>query len=316
MTQVPRSVQLESISCPNGCIKESVEVLKGRDRLHNLPGIFSIYRCLECGLERTTPRPTPDTIGFYYPDDYGPYQSLSNRPNRKGLKARIFKFLGLMDRRLPNVMPGRMLEIGCSSGGYMEYAKELGWEVEGIEFSASAANQAIAKGFKVQIGPVESAQAPMQPFNVIVGWMVLEHLHQPIEVLAKLRKWTANDGYLVFSVPDRDSISRRVFKSNCYDLHLPNHLFHFNIDSLRTTLKAAGWRIEKVFWQRNCNTFIKSLEYWATEKNSNITLKFIGLIYNYRIGSYFRLLLSILMGITRQSGRIEVWATPITINTD
>lgn len=311
MTQVPSNVILEHITCPNGCTQESREVLKGRDRLHNLPGTFSIFRCTECGLERTNPRPTPDTIGFYYPDNYGPYQATQIRPPSTGAREKIFKFLGLVDRRLPKLPPGRMLEIGCSSGAYMQYAREQGWEVEGIEFSGSAADQARSKGFKVQTGAVESAAAPEKPYDLIVGWMVLEHLHQPIEVLSKLRTWMSKDGLLVVSVPDRANISRRLFKSNCYDLHLPNHLFHFNVASLEKTLNTAGWRIQKVFWQRNCNTLIKSIEYWAAENNSSITLRLINRINSGRVFSYFKLLLGVLLGITHQSGRIEVWASPI-----
>jgi cyclopropane fatty-acyl-phospholipid synthase-like methyltransferase len=271
---------------------------------------------MECGLERTTPRPTAETIGFYYPDDYGPYQNVSLRPTKHGLKGQIFKFFGLNDRRLPNIKPGRMLEIGCSSGGYMEYATKLGWEVEGIEFSPKAANQARANGLKVQIGTIQSAQPSTKPFNMVVGWMVLEHLHQPIEDLIKLRKWTAKDGYLVILVPDRDNISRSLFKNNSYDLQLPTHLFHFNVGSLKTTLENAGWKIEKIFWQRNCNTFIKSLDYWANKNNKKTVMTLIRILTNGRSGVYLRLLLSILMGILRQSGRIEVWATPINKNED
>lgn len=311
MTQVPSTVKLEHTSCPNGCIQESREVLKGRDRLHNLPGTFSIVRCPECGLERTNPRPTPDTIGFYYPDNYGPYQPTQFRSNSTTLRAKIFNFLGLVDRRLPKSPPGRMLEIGCSSGAYMQYAKEQGWEVEGIEFSASAALHARSKGYHVQIGTVESATAPEKPYNLIVGWMVLEHLHQPIEALSKLRTWIYKDGLLVISIPDRDNISRRLFKSNWYDLHLPNHLFHYNVPSLERTLNTAGWKIEKVFWQRNCSTLIKSFEYWAIENNSTITLKIINRINSGGVFAYFRILLGALLGITQQSGRIEVWASPI-----
>jgi len=316
MTQVPSTVKLEHISCPNGCIQESKEVLKGRDRLHNLPGTFSIVRCPECGLERTNPRPTPDTIGFYYPDEYGPYQATQTRAQTSGAKARIYSILGLEDRKLPKIPPGRMLEIGCSSGSYMEYARDRGWEVEGIEFSPSVADKARSKGFEVQSGPVESASPPKNPFNVIVGWMVLEHLHQPIEVLRKLRSWTSRDGLLIVSVPDRDNIARRIFGSNSYDLQLPTHLFHFNPQSLEKTLNTAGWKVERIFWQRNCNTLMKSIEYWATERDFRFTNRLINASKTGRISSHIRTLLGILLGITKQSGRIEVWATPIDADKD
>ena len=72
---VPAAVTLESQPCPLGCEPNDSTVFTGRDRLHDLPGEFRVVRCQTCGLSRTNPRPTPDTIGFYYPDHYGPYQT-------------------------------------------------------------------------------------------------------------------------------------------------------------------------------------------------------------------------------------------------
>src|SRR3546814_5121300 len=74
-----------------------------------------------------------------------------------------------------------------------------GWEVEGIEPSAHAAHQAMEAGYKVRNVSLEAAGDPQLPFDLIVGWMVLEHLHQPLDVLQKLRSWVRPDGWLVRS---------------------------------------------------------------------------------------------------------------------
>ena len=66
-------VRIEDVSCPLCHLKNDKIILTGHDRIHNLVGKFTIVKCRSCGLMRTNPRPTPDTIGFYYPDDYGPY---------------------------------------------------------------------------------------------------------------------------------------------------------------------------------------------------------------------------------------------------
>lgn len=56
-------------------------ILTGRDHLHNLPGEFTVVRCLNCSLMQTNPRQTPEKIAFYYPDDDGPYKQskISNK---------------------------------------------------------------------------------------------------------------------------------------------------------------------------------------------------------------------------------------------
>ncbi|MEJ7619026.1 MAG: hypothetical protein WKF30_19070 [Pyrinomonadaceae bacterium] len=77
-----KKVSLEDRACPLGCAPDDELLFSGRDRLHDLPGIFQVVKCRACGLMRTNPRPTPETIGFYYPENYGPYQSTRVDENR------------------------------------------------------------------------------------------------------------------------------------------------------------------------------------------------------------------------------------------
>src|SRR3546814_1910554 len=67
------SVVLEGVACPMGCPRGDEAVLTGHDRLHGLPGRFTVVRCNTCKLTRTTPRPDAATMGNYYPADYQPY---------------------------------------------------------------------------------------------------------------------------------------------------------------------------------------------------------------------------------------------------
>ena len=119
------SVNLESQPCPLGCSGGDSVLFVGRDRLQNLPGEFSVVKCRSCGLMRTNPRPTPESMGYYYPDDYGPYQGTRVDIPRQEMKIilkakylakRLFEF---NTYRMPVLPPGRMLEVGCASGAFM-----------------------------------------------------------------------------------------------------------------------------------------------------------------------------------------------------
>src|SRR3546814_9273497 len=83
------------------------------------------------------------------------------------------------------------------------------------------------------------------PVDLIVGWMVLEHLHQPLAVLRKLRRWIQPDGWLVLSVPDAGSLEFRVFGDRWYALQLPTHLHHFSPETLANMMTAAGWTADR-----------------------------------------------------------------------
>ncbi|MFI8983284.1 class I SAM-dependent methyltransferase [Ectopseudomonas khazarica] len=311
MNGFPDEVVLEEVGCPNGCQPQDHVLLIGRDRIHNIPGKFSICRCAECGLQRTNPRPTASTIGVYYPSDYQPYHVTAKKDVKSASKVKsfVFEVLGLRSKELPAIQPGKMLEIGCSSGAYMEEARDLGWAVDGVEFSEVAASSARAKGFSVLSGPIEEVDLPEQEYDIVTAWMVLEHLHDPLSSLRKLRRVVKPSGYLVASVPDASSLARYVFKERCYDLHLPAHLFHYTPKTISLILKKSGWSVVRIKWQRNSNTVINSFYYWAEEKG--VLLAFAKWLKDSKSASYIRTAMSVILGATRLSGRIEIWAVPV-----
>lgn len=307
---LPDGVELESRPCPVGCPPGDRKVVAGVDRIGGRPGLFPIVECATCGLMRTDPRPTPASIGYYYGDDYGPYAATA-APPPGGWKRKVERALGLDVRRLPPVTPGRMLEFGCASGNFMDAARRLGWEVEGIEFSDTAAEAARQRGFKVQASALEAASPPERPYDLVVAWMVVEHLHEPVEALRRLRSWTTPEGWLVLSVPDAGAFDRRLFGEAWYALHLPNHLYHFTPSTLRRMLAAAGWRMEKVRWQPNPNNLLMSLSYRFGDRGLEGASRAMRHLATAPRWTLPRLAFGWLLARMRQSGRMEIWARPI-----
>jgi len=249
----PLGVVLEECNCPLGCAKDDREILRGFDRINGIPGEFTVVRCNQCELMRTNPRPTPETIGAYYPSDYGPYlgtiaKSKTATPSRLASFAK--KFIDFRCDTIPDIKPGYALEFGCASGSYLQKLAASGWTAEGVEFSPSAAGRARDLGFKVHVGAIETVSLPASKFGLVVGWMVLEHLHQPVTVLKCLHAATTKGAWLAISVPNCAAPSFTTFLGNWFPLHLPNHLFHFTPDSLRKVLDAGGWEIKRCMQQR------------------------------------------------------------------
>lgn len=313
MSQLPESVVLEDRPCPNHCAGQDRLIIEAGDRLHGLPGKFKVVQCGHCGLMRTNPRPSAATIGAYYPADYGPYSSPP--PVAKGRRPLVRRLVsGLFStetRKMPPLAPGKLLEIGCAHGAYLAEMREAGWTVEGIEFSEEAAQRARARGLQVRTGTVENATPPAQPVDVVAAWMVLEHLHEPLAALRKIRQWLKPSGYLIASVPDANALERRFFGERWYALQLPTHLYHYTPASIAILLRNAGWELERVSWQRNCNNLLCSLEYLARDKTMPRLLASVRWLRTARRAAPFRRLLNWLVGVTRQSGRMEIWARPL-----
>jgi len=299
-----------------GCIKKDEFVLTGKDRLNDLPGIFDIVRCKSCGLMRTNPRPSLDTIQFYYPENYGPYLSTIVDVNRRPVTAdpflkkiakSVFQF---NTGRIPEMRPGRMLEIGCASGNYLAYMADRGWNVTGIELSAAAARSARELGFSVYSGPVSNAPEPTTPYDLIVGWMVFEHLHHPVQSLIRLRRWLHKKGTLVLSMPNAGSAELAFFKHDWHGLHLPAHLFHYTPATIEQVLSRSGWRITAIHHQRILNNLFKSMGNRISGPTDKTLLSrwLTAFPDNGWKRHYLLYPLAYLLSLFGQTGRMTIWA--------
>ena len=315
----PAHVELERADCPLGCPPDDEPVLVGRDRLQNLPGEFPIVRCRRCGVLRTDPRPTPGSIGFYYPDEYGPYEGtrvpvsshLPSRPRwRRAISDVVQRLTDSKAEALPDLPPGRMLEVGCASGSYLDRMARRGWQVEGIEFSDAAAAQARSLGIPGSHGPRRDRSAAREQYDLVVGWMVLEHLHDPVGALRRLREWTKPGGWLVVSVPNADAWELPAFGNAWYALHLPNHLWHPGRRSIERVLDRAGWKLSRVVYQRDIRNIVGSIGYCLRDRGRFPRLAAWMSKFPERGGRIYYALhpIAFVLAGLREAGRITVWA--------
>lgn len=316
---IPSHIQMEYVPCPIGCKPNDTIVLTGSDRIYNLPGTFTLMRCNTCDLMRTNPRPTQDTIKFYYPKNYQPYvKSKINKPDlplgntHKILLHLQEKILRTYTRVIPHVKPGRMLEIGCASGNYLYRMASMGWEVSGIEFSEEAGNEARKLGYPIHIGPIESAPEPNEKYNLITAWMVIEHVHEPVKTLMRLASWCAPDAWIVVSIPDVSTFWHKLVKNRSFDLQLPTHLFHYTPKIIEKVLSASGFETERIFYQKTLRTIMPTIANILSERlnSNNKVVKWFNEFSNF--GPAVQLIfypLSFILGISRLTGRMTVWAT-------
>ena len=179
-----------------------------------------------------------------------------------------------------------------------------------IEFSESAASAARALGYPVTTGQVETVADFDEPFELVVGWMVIEHFHHPVKALQKLYDWTKPGGWLAISVPNAGSTEFRLFKNNWYALHLPAHLSHFTPETIERMLNKAGWTVEKVLHQRILSNLILSFNYWVNERfpGSYFSKLMEWIAKKQRFFNLALYPLSFVLSFFGQTGRMTIWA--------
>lgn len=200
---------------------------------------FEIVRCTACGLARTDPQPSAAELDRYYPSGYHGESKRYRLSLDSGLSAvhrarisRIEKLTG---------GPGRVLDVGCGPGRFLDQMRRRGWETRGTERSASAAKQAReAMKLDVRAQDLEELIAEGVSYDAVVLWHVAEHVHDPATTLRDVATLLRPGGVLMIAVPNFASPEARVSKAGWFHLDVPRHLFHFTPVTLRNLLVAAS----------------------------------------------------------------------------
>jgi len=258
-------VGLETVArCPVCRSAEHVRVFDARDTLHGLPGEWTVRLCSSCGHGFTSPRPDRDSVSLYYPEDYSPFSSpVAPPPN--SLPMRWLKSIShaLLDPReilMPPIEPGRALEVGCGSGRFLAELTQQGWKVQGLEpSSATAARAAASLGLRVDCGTIENAEYANGEFDLVIGLMVLEHLHDPLADARRIAAWIRPGGFFLGSVPNAACWEFQALGSDWFALQVPTHLSHFTPASLARLLIDSGFDPPTIVHQRNVSNLMVHL---------------------------------------------------------
>jgi SAM-dependent methyltransferase len=142
--------------------------------------------------------------------------------------------------------PGRALEIGCGEGWMLAALKEAGWKVVGTERTITTAQFAAKqKGLQMVVASLEAFR-PEPLFDLIVMHHVLEHLPNPMTILAQCSTLLRPGGTLLLAVPNLQSWQFTVSGKNWFHLDVPRHLTHFTPASISQALDRAGLTIEAI----------------------------------------------------------------------
>jgi SAM-dependent methyltransferase len=155
--------------------------------------------------------------------------------------------------------PGRLLEVGCASGWVLKAARDQGWEVLGIEAAPKFARFARDElGLDIFEGPLaEVDTASVGPFDLLVGFDVFEHLHDPAGDLRTLRQLAGDGATLLLTTPWFSSPCARLYGVNWRQI-LPSHITLSTRESMERVLARTGWRLERLseprYWDPDDST--------------------------------------------------------------
>jgi len=235
-----------------------------------------VWSCNHCRAHYCDPRPRAETINRAYEHYYTHQDSSASVRDKRRKDASIYRraLSGYLHQRygshrhrawpigasLLQALPalrrrydreyrnlpvcpvqGRLLDIGCGSGGFLELAQSCGWHVVGVEPDALAVQQATSRGLDVVHGSVDRLDGQLQVFDQITLSHVIEHLHHPAQVLSRCLELLKPGGRLWIETPNGLSIGHQTFGPAWRGLETPRHLVLFTWDNLTRALQELGF---------------------------------------------------------------------------
>lgn len=201
-----------------------------------LPFSQRISKCKVCGLGITQKNLSQNYTQYHRDNQYHENEPLFSNIFLKRLQI----IEGLKS-------PGKILEIGSSTGLMLKLFRDKGWEVLGIEPSKTACEIANYRGIKTINTKFESFLSKSGVFDVIILNHVLEHLDDPQKILTKCRQILTNSGIIFIDVPNFGSLSAQIGKTHWPYLLLDEHKWHFTHKSLNKLLLSTGFK--EIYWE-------------------------------------------------------------------
>lgn len=206
---------------------------------------FEIVNCKQCNFKFTNPRPALNVIGDYYKAD----SYISHTNTSKGLIAKLYhsvrKYtlkgkLELVNRLSPK--KGKLLDVGCGTGMFLNICRENGWNVAGIEPDSGA--RSIAESInQTKIQEEVLSSFANEQFDVISMWHVLEHVHLLNETVEWLFNRLKDDGSLIIAVPNYESEDAKIYGEHWAAYDVPRHLYHFSQSTIKLLFEKKGFQL-------------------------------------------------------------------------
>ena len=258
--------------CPNCllCGRAGTLLYQGlTDKFYGAPDQWNFTRCSNpsCRLVWLDPMPTSDDLPLAYQNycTHSETTSMGSPLSRAvfQLCLRIMRLQGERERSrlvfLDQQPPGKLLEVGCGSGARLARFRNLGWDVQGQDVDPVAA--AVARGtykLPVFVGPLEQAGFAPGTFDAVALNHVIEHVLDPVALLAECHRVLRPGGTLSLITPNAASYLHQRFGQHWRALDPPRHLHLFSPATLPQIAQRAGFA-KPHCWSSAANAFSVAL---------------------------------------------------------
>ena len=221
---------------------------------------YRVARCVACGVMYNVDFPEPEALASTFSEHYyGTVQREAfahvGNPERADASREIYA-LGLELMRVPE--GGRLLDIGCAFGAFLEFAASRGLSAAGVEISPYSSRYAREeRSLDVFTGSVFDAPFPEGSFDAVTIWDVIEHVREVRLTLDHVRRLLKPGGSVVITTDNFGGLIGRI-SSTIYRLtggavrypverfFIPYNSCFLTIADTRRLLDETGFSVDAV----------------------------------------------------------------------
>lgn len=198
--------------------------------------------CARCRSAFVWPRPEATALRERYEREHesGKWADYFDREPAEVWHERI----ALLDRLAPE--RGRLLDVGCGAGHFLEAALEAGWTAVGTELALPPLSDAHRRAPDARLAVAElDALRPAPDYDAVTFWDVLEHVPDPLTFLIEARRRLRPGGVVAATMPNAHGTTAWLHggRWKYYDLAEYGHLFHLSRRGLSTLFERAGLEV-------------------------------------------------------------------------
>jgi predicted TPR repeat methyltransferase len=244
-----------------------------------------MYRCDGCGNSFCYPVPTDEELAHYYRTYHlsaseGGLYDLVDARMQADFPAKL-----AMIRKLGPV--GRLLDVGCGKGYFVDYCSRQGIQAQGIDLSASAIEYAKAHHqgeyycSKLEQLSELGFEDQDQLFDTMTMWATIEHVSDPASLLRAAMSRLKVGGMLHLDTVIGNDWMDRWLPGNVQWYDPPQHLFVFSEQGMRRLCEDVGFKIVRYtgcfertpvrWWMRVVRNSVATLLFAAVARALGLT---------------------------------------------
>lgn len=197
-----------------------------------------LVKCQSCGMIFSNEQPDHEELVEFYSEGYDLTRYYSPITEKR-YKELLQEFEAYRQN-------GRLLDIGCGYGFFLQTAKEVNWDITGIEITDEAVKACTSKDLRMHHGSLESAGFPDDHFDVIVLIETIEHVTEVDKLLREIYRVLRPGGLVYLSTPNFNAVNRFRLKEKYDIIQYPLHLSYFTPDTLKQFFESNGFKTKSI----------------------------------------------------------------------